>query len=132
RCQLIPRQCMYHHPYPVGFRASKTHFGREYWMTIEEGEDGPAFNVSMGSDRRHSFHGQTPTQPWTQACLASSSKGTRISGPLFFGFSDPLAQLLIRKLPGFQTWDEIRKEMAAKVESETRQANADAGDVVPH
>eukprot|EP00959_Pyramimonas_sp_CCMP1952_P058720 1226151-Pyramimonas_sp.AAC.2 len=37
--------CLYHHAYPVGFRATKPHFGREYEMRIEEGPVGPVFKV---------------------------------------------------------------------------------------
>ena len=33
------------------------------------------------------FAGTSPTHPWTAVCL-SKRLGTRISGPLFFGFSD--------------------------------------------
>ncbi|KAI9593155.1 hypothetical protein BDF19DRAFT_497896 [Syncephalis fuscata] len=105
------RACMFHHPYPVGYRASKYHFGREYWMTIEADEDGPIFTV-FTEDRQHNFEGRTPTQPWTQACLASTTKGTRISGPLFFGFSDPLTQLLIQQLHGYQSWEDLHAEAA--------------------
>ncbi|KAI9593158.1 hypothetical protein BDF19DRAFT_467314 [Syncephalis fuscata] len=90
------RACMFHHPYPVGYRASKYHFGREYWMTIEADEDGPIFAV-FTEDRQHNFEGRTPTQPWTQACLASTTKGTRISGPL---------------LHGYQSWEDLHAEAA--------------------
>ncbi|RKP24301.1 hypothetical protein SYNPS1DRAFT_17409, partial [Syncephalis pseudoplumigaleata] len=105
--------CMFHHPYPVGYRASKHHFGREYWMTIEADEDGPIFLV-FTKDGRHRFKGYTPTQPWTQACLASATKGTRISGPLFFGFSDPIIQAMIQQLPGYEPWEEVRASMTAQ------------------
>jgi hypothetical protein len=37
------------------------------------------------------FTGTSPTHPWTAMCLAKGSS-TRISGPLFFGFSDPITQ----------------------------------------
>lgn len=40
------------------------------------------------------FAGASPTKPWTDVCLAQRT-GQRISGPLFFGFSDPLTQRAI-------------------------------------
>ena len=78
-------------------------------MHIKEGPDGPIFIVESANGKI--FQGSSPTQPWTMACLASYSKGTRISGPLFFGFSDPITQKMIESLPGYQTWDsEVTKE----------------------
>lgn len=88
---------------------------------VEEGEAGPLFVVSEGwcdddgggggegtaSDggprgRRSSspfsfFSGPSPTRPWTDACLARAT-GQRISGPLFFGFSDPAVQAAVESL----------------------------------
>lgn len=40
------------------------------------------------------FSGGSPTKPWTDVCIAHRT-GQRISGPLFFGFSDPLTQRAI-------------------------------------
>jgi hypothetical protein len=40
------------------------------------------------------FTGTSPTHPWTAMCLAKGT-GTRISGPLFYGFSDPITQQAI-------------------------------------
>lgn len=40
------------------------------------------------------FAGSSPTKPWTDVCVAHRT-GQRISGPLFFGFSDPLTQRAI-------------------------------------
>jgi hypothetical protein len=40
------------------------------------------------------FTGTSPTHPWTAMCLAKGL-GTRISGPLFYGFSDPITQKAI-------------------------------------
>lgn len=37
--------CLFHHAYPVGYRASKVQFGRTYEMTIEAGPTGPIFKV---------------------------------------------------------------------------------------
>lgn len=78
-------------------------------MHIKEGPDGPIFIVESADGKV--FQGTSPTQPWTMVCLASYSKGTRISGPLFFGFSDPITQKMIESLPGYQTWEtEVTKE----------------------
>jgi hypothetical protein len=43
------------------------------------------------------YSGPSPTKPWTDVCLAHKT-GQRISGPLFFGFSDPLTQRAIASL----------------------------------
>ncbi|KAI7858843.1 hypothetical protein BDC45DRAFT_497751 [Circinella umbellata] len=78
------RGCRYKHPYPIGFKATKSHFGNDYTMTIEEGdkpEDGPIFKVQVNSSKTI-FTGATPTAPWTDACKKSKSQGTRVSGPL--------------------------------------------------
>lgn len=78
------RGCRYRHPYPVGFKATKGHFGNMYTMRIEEGanpEDGPIFTVQVNQTDTI-FKGYTPTAPWTEACKKSRSQGTRVSGPL--------------------------------------------------
>ncbi|KAG0057667.1 hypothetical protein BGZ83_005606 [Gryganskiella cystojenkinii] len=100
---------LFRHPYPIGYRAEKYYFRDRYMMHIKEGPDGPLFIVESANGKI--FQGASPTQPWTMACLASYSKGTRISGPLFFGFSDPITQKMIEGLPGYQTWEtEVAKE----------------------
>ncbi|KAL4857760.1 hypothetical protein ACK3TF_002179 [Chlorella vulgaris] len=85
--------CLFHHAYPVGYRATKVQFGRTYEMAIEEGAAGPLFKVT---DQQSGvvFTGSSPTKPWTEICIAHRT-GQRISGPLFFGFSDPLTQRAI-------------------------------------
>jgi hypothetical protein len=80
--------CLYHHAYPVGFKAQKEIFNRVWEMRIEEGISGPIFIVTDG---KYSFRGDSPTAPWTKVCLAQKT-GQRISGPLFFGFSDSITQ----------------------------------------
>ncbi|KAF9325946.1 hypothetical protein BG006_010581 [Podila minutissima] len=104
----------FRHPYPVGFRAEKFHFRERYTMHIKEGPQGPIFIVE--SEAGKVFEGASPTHPWTQACLASYSKGTRISGPLFFGFSDPITQKMIEDLEGYQKYEDA----VAEVEAEER------------
>ncbi|KAG0330082.1 hypothetical protein BG000_011836 [Podila horticola] len=102
----------FRHPYPIGFRAEKFHFRERYTMHIKEGPQGPIFIVE--SETGKVFEGASPTHPWTQACLASYSKGTRISGPLFFGFSDPITQKMIEDLEGYQTYEAVVAEMEAE------------------
>ncbi|KAF9582595.1 hypothetical protein BGW38_010995 [Lunasporangiospora selenospora] len=120
---------LYKHPYPIGFKAEKFHFRERYMMHIEEGSEGPIFIVESSGGKR--FEGATPTQPWTKACLASYSRGTRISGPLFFGFSDPITQKMIEELEGYQPWEVLEAELKqerAKAEAEARaEAEAQAG-----
>jgi hypothetical protein len=78
--------CRFHHAYPVGYRATKVVFGKVFEMSIEESETGPQFIV-LDSVTNRVFRGDSPTSPWTQVCVAQRT-GQRISGPLFYGFSD--------------------------------------------
>ena len=90
------RGCIYHHPFPVGYRARKTHFGREWEMRIDAGECGPSFVVTdVATGELHA--GDSPTQPWTKVCV-KKGLGTRISGPQFFGFSDPVTMRALSTL----------------------------------
>ncbi|KAG0023205.1 hypothetical protein BGZ80_010110 [Entomortierella chlamydospora] len=112
---------MFRHPYPIGFRAEKHVFRERYTMHIKEGPDGPIFVVE--SEGGKVFEGSSPTLPWTKVCLASYSKGTRISGPLFFGFSDPITQKMIEELEGYQDWETVSSEERAKVEAKAESAS---------
>ncbi|KAF9291769.1 hypothetical protein BGZ88_006746 [Linnemannia elongata] len=107
---------LFKHPYPIGYRAEKFYFRERYMMHIKEGPDGPIFIVESASGRV--FEGTSPTLPWTKVCLASSSKGTRISGPLFFGFSDPITQKMIEGLEGYQAFEQVKAEVQAAEEQE--------------
>lgn len=107
--------CLYHHAYPVGYAATKAEWNRTFLCTIAKGEFGPVFTVSEVADAdlarlasggaegssavayRASYAGATPTKPWTSACVARNT-GRRISGPLYFGFSDPVTMLAIYAL----------------------------------
>ena len=70
-------------------------------MRILASEDGvaPVFRVT-NLDSGRAFEGSSPTRPWTDVCLARST-GQRISGPLFFGFSDPICIRMIHGMKGF-------------------------------
>lgn len=87
--------CKFHHAYPIGYQARKSVFGKEFEMLIEAGGAGPVFKVTQdpGFTSQTAGHkifcGNSPTQPWTQVCIAHRT-GQRISGPLFFGFSEEL------------------------------------------
>ncbi|KAJ3257347.1 hypothetical protein HK103_004567 [Boothiomyces macroporosus] len=93
--------CQYRHPYPIGYTCSKYHFGREWIMTITESEEGPLFHV-IGEKKVYT--GYSPTSPWTDICIDLQSKvgKTRISGPLFFGFSDPKMIRIIECMQDFE------------------------------
>ncbi|KAG0359442.1 hypothetical protein BC939DRAFT_406884 [Gamsiella multidivaricata] len=110
---------LFRHPYPIGFKAEKYHFRDRYTMHIKEGPDGPIFIVESASGTV--YEGNSPTLPWTKVCLDSYSKGTRISGPLFFGFSDPITQKMIEDLDGYQNWETVVAEVEAE-EQARRQA----------
>jgi hypothetical protein len=65
-------------------------------MSIVAGLVGPRFRVT--DDRSgETFEGESPTKPWTGVCV-SKRLGTRISGPLFFGFSDPMTMRALATL----------------------------------
>ena len=98
--------CLFHHAYPVGYVATKHHFGEPWRMTVETGEVGPVFRVTNVRTGR-TFVGPSPTKPWTAVCESIKTR-TRISGPLFFGFSDPLT---MRALAASYT----KRELAACV-----------------
>ncbi|KAI8596513.1 hypothetical protein EDD21DRAFT_388053 [Dissophora ornata] len=102
---------LFRHPYPIGYKAEKFHFRERYMMEIKEGPDGPLFIIESAGGKV--YEGSSPTLPWTKACLASYSKGTRISGPLFFGFSDPITQKMIEDLEGYQEYEAILAEVQA-------------------
>ena len=65
-------------------------------MHILAGPCGPIFRV-VDDTSGEVFDGESPTRPWTGVCQ-SRRLGTRISGPLFFGFSDPMTQRAIARL----------------------------------
>ncbi|KAF0478868.1 hypothetical protein F8M41_023931 [Gigaspora margarita] len=91
---------LYHHPIPINYKAKRTESNNTYIMSIEEDltTGNPLFRVTNQSTKQ-SFTGSSPTKPWTMVCVShSSSRATRISGPLFFGFSDPLLQQLLTKM----------------------------------
>ena len=116
--------CLFHHAYPVGYKATKWHFNRHYTMWIEAGEYGPIFAVREDSSNIV-FRGESPTKPWTKVCLHKRT-GARISGPLHFGFSDPTTQSAIASmyteselqaaLEGSKAWNDVlsSQEKAAK------------------
>ncbi|KAG9063870.1 hypothetical protein KI688_003984 [Linnemannia hyalina] len=118
---------LFKHPYPIGYKAEKFYFRERYMMHIKEGADGPIFIVESANGRV--FEGSSPTLPWTKVCLASSSKGTRISGPLFFGFSDPITQKMIEGLEGYQRFEQVKAEVQAAEElEEQKRLQADAAE----
>ncbi|GJQ10643.1 hypothetical protein GpartN1_g2434.t1 [Galdieria partita] len=107
--------CKFKHPYPIGYRATKREFGRIWLMGIERLENAsPMFFIQPLEEHQEeellqgkqipksekAYTGYAPTWPWTQACLKSKSPGRRISGPLYFGFSDPLNVCKVMSLEG--------------------------------
>jgi len=105
----------------VGFRAVKASvFGREWECRVEEGEAGPIFVVESsgcgsdgGGNAGRRFAGPSPTRPWTEACLAHRT-GQRISGPLFFGFSDPATQAAVEQLYSAEELEAARRGEGGK------------------
>jgi hypothetical protein len=52
--------CRFHHAYPVGYKAAKHHFDRDYVMQVDEGEYGPEFKVDSRHTHTHT-HTLIPT-----------------------------------------------------------------------
>jgi hypothetical protein len=65
-------------------------------MSIVAGPIGPRFRVTDDKSGEM-FEGESPTKPWTAVCV-SKRLGTRISGPLFFGFSDAMTMRALSTL----------------------------------
>lgn len=91
------RLAMYAHPFPEGYHATKMHWNRLWHMHIEMDPNGggPMFIV-RSDDGKETYRRHTPSHAWMDACLNSHAPGTRISGPLFYGFSDPWLQYVIQ------------------------------------
>ncbi|KAK4536487.1 hypothetical protein CDCA_CDCA08G2512 [Cyanidium caldarium] len=90
---------MFAHPFPCGYHASKEHWHRRWHMHIRRDTargGGPTFTV-RSEDGCECYTRHTPSHAWMDACLASHAPGTRISGPLFYGFSDPWLQRVIQR-----------------------------------
>ncbi|KAJ3314934.1 hypothetical protein HDU76_002294 [Blyttiomyces sp. JEL0837] len=99
------KHARYKHQYPVGFKATKNQFGKDWTMLIEEGPEGPIFHVQPNDGPE--FVGATPTGPWTDACIAlfGNTAKTRVSGPHQFGFTDPFIQMIVLGLPNHPETD---------------------------
>ncbi|CAJ0646402.1 9830_t:CDS:2 [Entrophospora sp. SA101] len=91
---------LYHHPIPINYKATRIEWNKIFEMTIEEDQNtgNPLFRVTA-KGTNSTFIGSTPTKPWTSVCVSyKKSRATRISGPLYFGFSDVLLQKLLTKM----------------------------------
>ncbi|KAH9602416.1 hypothetical protein KSS87_010627 [Heliosperma pusillum] len=93
------------YPYPIGYRALRTHNGLTYKMEINEGTKGPIFQITS-NDKKSGF-GETPDRAWENLQKNGCSRvklwpGKRFSGKFdgveFFGFKNALVQRLLREL----------------------------------
>ncbi|KAM7255373.1 hypothetical protein ACFE04_026075 [Oxalis oulophora] len=94
------------HPYPVGYKAVRTHKGITFDMEIHSGPRGPLFSIT--SSDGHSFSGLTPDLAWRDFHKKSSPlvkkvwHGNRFSGGIdgteLFGFNNKSVQRLFRQL----------------------------------
>ncbi|KAM7270749.1 hypothetical protein ACFE04_029963 [Oxalis oulophora] len=94
------------HPYPVGYKAVRTHKGITFNMEIHSGPRGPLFSIT--SSDGHSFSGLTPDLAWRDFHKKSSPlvkkvwHGNRFSGGIdgteLFGFNNKSVQRLFRQL----------------------------------
>ncbi|CAI2173069.1 2238_t:CDS:2 [Funneliformis geosporum] len=91
---------LYHHPIPINYKAMRVEKNRTFIMSINEDPEtgNPRFTVTDQATNA-TFVGSTPTKPWTTICISyKGSRTTRISGPLYFGFSDPTLQQLLTNM----------------------------------
>ncbi|KAJ3261078.1 hypothetical protein HDU77_001061 [Chytriomyces hyalinus] len=95
------RHSRYRHQYPVGYKATKSHYGYDWTLTIEKGEDGPLFRIVAADSDLPEFTGPSPTSPWTEALMTIMGRQskTRVSGPHQYGFTDPFMQAVLFGLP---------------------------------
>ncbi|KMT08901.1 hypothetical protein BVRB_6g136210 [Beta vulgaris subsp. vulgaris] len=92
------------YPYPVGYKALRTHKGLMYKMEIHEGSKGPIFQIT--SNDKHFGSGETPDRAWESFQKKYSRiklwHGKRFSGKIdgveLFGFKNALVQRLLREL----------------------------------
>ncbi|KAK9276843.1 hypothetical protein L1049_006380 [Liquidambar formosana] len=93
------------YPYPVGYKAVRTHNGGILKMEIREGLKGPLFVITAADGQ--SCSGQTPDITWEsfqkKGCprvklLPGKRLSCKIDGVEFFGFRNPFVQRLLREL----------------------------------
>lgn len=87
------------HPYPVGYRATRSQWGHDFDMTIERG---PVFAVLIDGTKRLTH--VTPSGVWEAVLKHLKGQNTkhRVSGPLYFGFSDSVIIRKIKAMDGCQ------------------------------
>ncbi|XP_039131144.1 uncharacterized protein LOC120267531 isoform X3 [Dioscorea cayenensis subsp. rotundata] len=95
------------YPFPVGYKAVRTHSGCTYRMEIRVGPKGPLFMLQVTSADGDSFSGQTPDIVWETYQKRSSVRlknqtgkrlSSKIDGIELFGFRNPFVQRLLREL----------------------------------
>ena len=79
-------------------------------LILDRGGDYPIFRVELKDDPKIFFEGSAPSKPWMSLIRAiddvkrkfnlPSNRGTAVSGPEYFGLSNPTVHSLIRSLPG--------------------------------
>ncbi|KAL7163734.1 hypothetical protein ACSBR2_039788 [Camellia fascicularis] len=93
------------YPYPVGYKAVRTHNGNTYKMEICEGLKGPLFSITYTDGE--SCSGHTPDIAWKnfqkKGCphiklWHGKRFSCKIDGVEFFGFKNPFVQRLLREL----------------------------------
>ncbi|KAL0491377.1 transforming growth factor beta regulator 1 [Acrasis kona] len=96
--------------YPVGYKAERHYASYKnpgdrtiYTCEVEEGPSGPVFKVTPSDDQETVFTSSTPTRCWTNVIKRVNEAGGRIyttvSGPEYFGLSNPKVQRMIESLP---------------------------------
>ncbi|KXS14872.1 hypothetical protein M427DRAFT_335540 [Gonapodya prolifera JEL478] len=104
-----PSKSLYYHPFPLGLHTERFAWGRLFDSHILSNpkSGNPIFRV-VDRDSGDYRDGATATEAWTLWCKdAAGREGTRASGPLYFGFSDPILQLLIRRTLFLESKSEV-------------------------
>ncbi|KAJ3685590.1 hypothetical protein LUZ61_014754 [Rhynchospora tenuis] len=117
------------YPYPVGYRAVRTHAGTRCQMEIREGPKGPLFSVKMTDEE--SCSGLTPDLAWKSLQKKTSPKainwnGRRLSsnidGSELFGFKNKVVQRLLRELVANANSTSLNESENENVENQDKNA----------
>eukprot|EP00761_Pharyngomonas_kirbyi_P013454 gb/GECH01013483.1/.p1 GENE.gb/GECH01013483.1/~~gb/GECH01013483.1/.p1 ORF type:complete len:1109 (+),score=258.13 gb/GECH01013483.1/:1-3327(+) len=101
------------HPFPVGYSAIRKWGGSDYQMKVIEGRQGPIFEV-IDLENNYSYKGNSCTKPWTELCKQKKNK-TRISGPLWFGFTDETLIRILKSLPTKEKLERLNRIVSFSV-----------------
>lgn len=135
--------------FPVGYKAERMYNSYmkpgtkiPYVSEIKRGENNePSFVVTPSDDTNSHFAANTPTGAWSQvikkiqvaAPRGEKRQNTTVSGPEFFGLSNPRVKLLIEMLPNIDKCANYKtfKKQKEAMDTGDDEDNDNEGDYVP-